>query len=115
MTVASRRAKRDKIDAINAAANAKATEEATLAAQEQIEGINDSLDNMVYLVDYPQTKAEALAFAKYSGSLNGVFEISEIPKPPQEEDEVDEEEEDESQAEEKPAPEQAIPDSKEAI
>jgi hypothetical protein len=30
---------------------------------------------MFYLSDYPSNKAEALAFAKYSNSLNGVFKV----------------------------------------
>ena len=87
MTVAIRRQKKEKIEAINAAAAAKGTDEAKYAAEDQVAFLMDALDCMMYLVDYPQTKAETLAFSKYSNSLNGVFSISEIPRPPKEVDE----------------------------
>ena len=47
---------------------------------------------MIYLVDYPQTKAEAFALAECSYSLNGVFEINEVPKADYVEPDEDEEE-----------------------
>lgn len=39
------------------------------------------------LVDYPNTKAEALAFAKYSTSLNCIFHINQVEKVPQSQEE----------------------------
>jgi len=55
------------------------------------------LDAMFYLCDYPQTQDEALAFAKYSHALNGVFQVNEVQKPvtAAEEDSNEEDEEDE--------------------
>ena len=52
------------------------------------------------MVDYPSTKVETLAFAKYSHALNGVFEICEQARPrtadeDEGEGEGDEDEEDE--------------------
>lgn len=48
---------------------------------------------MFYLPDYPSNKAEALAFAKYSHSLNGLFHVEEQPRPINPDDEEEEEEE----------------------
>jgi hypothetical protein len=45
---------------------------------------------MIYLADYPQTKAEAFALAKCGYSINGVFEVNEVPKADAEEQEEDE-------------------------
>ena len=62
---------------------------------------------MIYLQDYPQTKAEAFALARHGYSFNGVFEINEVPKVDAEEqdDEDDGEagsdDEDEDEEEEK--------------
>lgn len=47
---------------------------------------------MIYLVDYPQTKAEAFALARHSYALNGVFEVNEVPKVDAEEADEDDEE-----------------------
>ena len=38
----------------------------------------DQVDGSIYLVDYPQTRAEILSFSKYSQSLHTVFEIEEV-------------------------------------
>ena len=35
---------------------------------------------MIYLVDYPQSKDEVYALARHGYSLNGLFEINEVPK-----------------------------------
>ena len=45
---------------------------------------------MFYLVDYPQTKDEAFALANCGFSVNGVFEVNEIPKADAEEMEDEE-------------------------
>ena len=49
---------------------------------------------MIYMLDYPQTKAEAFALARCGHSLNGVFEVNEVPKV--DSDEADEEDEENS-------------------
>lgn len=51
---------------------------------------NDSVDAMIFLVDYPQTKSEAFALARHSYAVNGVFEINEVPKVDAEDIEEDE-------------------------
>lgn len=38
----------------------------------------DQVDGSIYLIDYPQTRAEILSFSKYSQSLHTVFEIEEV-------------------------------------
>ena len=50
----------------------------------------DSVDAMIFLVDYPQTKSEAFALARHSYAVNGVFEINEVPKVDAEENEEEE-------------------------
>ena len=54
----------------------------------------DLVDGFIYLVDFPQTETETLALSKYSQSLNAVFEINEIPKPPEDKEESENEADD---------------------
>jgi hypothetical protein len=80
MTVQVRRFKKERITKIEEEAATKAaagaTEEAAaLEAAAQAATDEFDLDAMFYLSDYPSNKAEALAFAKYSNSLNGVFKV----------------------------------------
>lgn len=78
-------------------AAAKPTDDpsATYAALER-----DSVDAMIYMLDYPQTKAEAFALARHSYALNGVFEINEVPKTDAEDVENDESGENDDEDEE---------------
>jgi hypothetical protein len=72
MTVNFRRTKRDKL-----AAAAEKGEEAV----SQID--HDLVDGFIYLVDYPSTYEEMMAFSRYSQSVQAVFEIDEIPRVPE--------------------------------
>ena len=89
ISVSIRRAKKEKITRLEEEAAAKATEE---SPAQPIQLDSDQVDAMIYLVDYPQTKAEAFALAECSYSLNGVFEINEVPKADYVEPDEDEEE-----------------------
>ena len=89
ISVSIRRAKKEKITRLEEEAAAKATEE---SPAQPIQLDSDQVDAMIYLVDYPQTKAEAFALAQCSYSLNGVFEINEVPKADYVEPDEDEEE-----------------------
>lgn len=66
LSVLARRAKKEKIQ--------KMEEEAKLSQQPLGENSLDSeaLDLIFSFVDYPQTKAEALAMAKYNFTVNAV-------------------------------------------
>ena len=77
ISVLVRRAKKEKYQKLEEEAAAKATEE---QPAQPIQMDNDSVDAMIYLQDYPQTKAEAFALARHGYSFNGVFEINEVPK-----------------------------------
>ena len=55
---------------------------------------------MIYMPDYPQTKAEAYSLAGAGHSLNGVFEVNEVPRGDAEEPEDEEEKEHQSEDEE---------------
>lgn len=104
MTVNVRRFKKERITKIEEEAAAKtaagAVEEAqALEAAAHAAADEFDLDAMFYLPDYPSNKAEALAFAKYSNSLNGVFNINEQPRPVNP-DEDEEEEEDQEEGDE---------------
>ena len=48
---------------------------------------------MIYMPDYPQTKAEAYCLAGAGHSLNGVFEVNEVPRGDAEEHDDEEEKE----------------------
>lgn len=39
---------------------------------------SEGVDGFIYMVDYPNTRAEILALSKYSQALNAVIEIEEI-------------------------------------
>jgi hypothetical protein len=105
MSVGVRRAKKErliKIEEENAAARAKegqAPEDAaTIEAAAMAAGQEYDLDSIFYMVDFPSSQAEILAFGKYSHALNGVFEINEAARPKtaeEEEEEVEGEEEEE--------------------
>lgn len=86
MTVLARREKRDrmlKVDAEIAALTAQGKPTSHLTVE------NENADVMFQLVDYPQTREEALAFSKFGHSLNCVFEVEEVPA----EEEVDDHDE----------------------
>ena len=107
MSVGVRRAKKErliKIEEENAAARAKEgqapDDAATIEAAAMAAGTEYDLDSMFYMVDYPTSKAEILAFAKYSHSLNGVFEINESARPKTAEDEEAEEDQDDEDEDE---------------
>ena len=104
ISVAVRRAKKEKQTKLEEEAAAKATED---SPAQPVQMDTDSVDAMIYLQDYPQTKAEAFALARHGYSFNGVFEINEVPKADAEEQDDDEEgeggsdEDDEDEEEEK--------------
>lgn len=52
----------------------------------------DLVDGYIFMPDFPTTKDEVLALSKFGASLNAIFEIEELPKPP-ENDETDPESE----------------------
>ena len=87
MHVLARRAKKEKITKLEEDSAAKATED---QPAQPIVVDNDAIDAMIYLLDYPQTKAEAFALAKCGYAINGVFEVNEIPKADAEEVEDEE-------------------------
>lgn len=93
MTCQVRRAKKDRITRLEEEAAAKATEEHPAQPVTVDDG---QLDAMLHLVDYPQTREEALALSRHSQSLNGVFVVSQVPKSDadDEEEAIDEEDED---------------------
>lgn len=39
--------------------------------------MNDTVSMLIYMVDYPQSKAEAVALSKYGHGLNAIFEVNE--------------------------------------
>ena len=90
MTVMIRRAKKEKLAKLEEEAAAKATDD---QPAQPVRADNDQVDGMIYLVDYPQTKAEAFALSRLSYSLNGVFEVNEVPKADAEDQQEEEEEE----------------------
>ena len=94
MSVFIRRAKKEKLIKLEEEATAKPTDDpsATTAASER-----EGVDAMIYMLDYPQTKAEAFALARHSYALNGVFEINEVPKTDAEDIEDDESGEDDDE------------------
>lgn len=102
MSVLIRRAKKEKIAKMEEEAANKAGDEGTATT---VLPESDSVDAMFYLVDYPQTKSEAFAFASCSYALNGVFEVNEVPKADAEDAEDEDEEkgsdEDEDEDEDK--------------
>jgi len=46
--------------------------------EEEKKLVEDQVDGSIYLIDYPQTRAEILSLSKYSQSLHTVFEIEEV-------------------------------------
>lgn len=90
MTVAIRRVKKEKMVKLEEEAAAKATED---QPAQPVQADNDQVDGMILLLDYPQSKAEAFALSRHSYSLNGVFEVNEVPKADADEQENEDEEE----------------------
>jgi hypothetical protein len=50
---------------------------------------HDLLDAIFNIVDFPQTKEEAIAFAKLGHTLNLVFEVTQTYRQPSSEDDDD--------------------------
>jgi hypothetical protein len=66
------------------------------------------------MVDYPSTYEEIMAFSRYSHSVEGVFEINEISKPPESVENSDAEDLDTSRVQDLTADEAPQNDSAEA-
>lgn len=77
LSVVVRRAKKDKIEKLTEEAKNRAAEG---EVPEKVVIDADAVDAMIYLPDYPQSKAEAFALARAGHSLNGVFEVNEVQK-----------------------------------
>jgi hypothetical protein len=67
MQVVARRTKKERLQKI---------EDEAKAAQQPLQIDHDLLDAIFHLVDFPQTKEEAQAFAKLNHTLNCVFEVN---------------------------------------
>jgi len=96
MTVLVRRAKKEKWMKHEEEAAAKGSDDHHPVHLPHMD--KDSIDAMFYMQDYPSNKAEALALARHSYALNGVFEVNEVPKTDAED--VEEEENDEDGSDE---------------
>lgn len=92
ISVTIRRAKKEKMQKQEDEAKAGEEQQPTSGNHEAC----DSVDGMIYLLDYPQSKEEAFALARHSYSLNGVFEVNEVPKSDADDAEDEEDGEDRS-------------------
>jgi len=80
LQVGARRTKKERL--------AKAEEEAKAAGNAQPLVIDADLRDAIFnIVDFPQTKEEAIAFAKLNGTLNLVLEVGQRFRDPQPDDE----------------------------
>mmetsp|Transcript_5574 Transcript_5574/g.4242 ORF Transcript_5574/g.4242 Transcript_5574/m.4242 type:complete len:110 (-) Transcript_5574:224-553(-) len=90
LSVHARRAKKERL--VRAEEELKGQDVADMAAALAERVDPDQLDVLFQLVDFPQTRGEAVAFAKHALSLNCIFEVKEAGKVDEEGRPIEEEE-----------------------